>query len=86
MSYLMESRPRGGGMPIYRRIPHLIAAYRTGSDAILAGEEQLRFLPSDITEWNLTEAQIRQSMAAEEAIRQAYARAGLPDPHFSRQS
>ena len=86
MPYLMESRPQGGGTPIYRRVPHLIAAYRTGSDAIHAGEEQLRFYPSDETEVNLTETQIRQSMAAEEAYRQAYARAGLPDPYGCRRS
>ena len=81
MPYLIESWPNDEGLAIYRRAPHLIAVYRIGADAIRAGEQSLRFIPSDSSEVELTENDIRRSMATEESYRLAYKRAGLPHPY-----
>jgi hypothetical protein len=82
MPYLIMSRPSTGENPIFRRAAHVIEAYDAGYAAITASERGLRFLPSDRTEPEISEADIRESIANREHYRREYARMGMRDPYW----
>ena len=80
MSYLLCSRRRDGAVE-YRRAEHVIDAYRMGRFAIAEGEISLRFIRYEDDLPEITEDNIRESIAARTHYRAAYAQAGLPDPY-----
>jgi len=81
MPYLIMTCPSTGLNPIFRRAAHVSEAYEVGYTAIAAGERGLRFLPSDPTEPEISEADVRESIANREHYRREYARVGMPDPY-----